>query len=159
GGPCADLLDCVAGLGCDPSTHTCQAGPSVLLASIWQGEVCTDEPSVDGRVHAYFEVPAVDGSPPHDFFRLPFPNDIRRDAATGKPNLKGFPHPGTALLGFDLVDRYARAAEQDLDGFGVNTQVYFRFSDAFDLNSVSLESNVIFVDLATGDGPGYMRWA
>lgn len=163
GGACTDVLDCQAGLACDPSMHLCVAARSVApaldggAAGVWPGETCAPEET--GATRAYFELPAADGSPPHDFFRLPFPNDVRRDATTGRLNLTGFPHPGTALLGFDLVDRYLRAAERSLDGFGTNGIVYFRFSNRIDFSTIRLGENVRLIDLTAGQPTSTLRFA
>ncbi len=157
GGACTDLLDCQAGLDCDPTARTCfsprlaaaaAAGRDGGLPGLWPGERCTADE--EGPVRAYFEVPAMDGTPPHDFFRLPFPNDVRRDPATGRVNLTGFPHPGTALLGFDLMDRYLRAIERSVDGFGTNSFAYFRFSGRLDFATLRLNETIRLVDLTTG---------
>ena len=162
-GACADLLDCQAGLECHPTTHTCFS-PALSAAinrsdggvGFWPGERCAAEES--GPVRAYFELPAMDGTPPHDFFRLPYPNNVRRDAATGRLNLTGFPHPGTALLGFDLVDRYLRAIERSVDGFGTNHLVYFRFSGRLDFATLRLNDTLRLVDLTTGQPTNSVRF-
>lgn len=157
GGMCADLLDCQPGLDCDATARTCfsprlaaaaAAGRDGGLPGFWPGERCTGDE--DGPVRAYFEVPAMDGTPPHDFFRLPFPSDVRRDPTTGRVNLTGFPHPGTALLGFDLMDRYLRAIERSVDGFGTNSFSYFRFSGRLDFATLRLNETIRLVDLTTG---------
>ncbi len=166
-GPCADLLDCQAGLECHPTAHTCYS-PGVTAAisgrdggagapGVWAGERCTADE--DGPARAYFELPAMDGTPPHDFFRLPFPNDVRRDASTGRLNLTGFPHPGTALLGFDLLDRYLRATERSVDGFGTNQLIYFRFSGRLDFATLRLNETLRLIDLTTGHPTGTVRYA
>ncbi|MEZ4406991.1 MAG: hypothetical protein R3A52_10995 [Polyangiales bacterium] len=157
-GPCADALGCLAGLACDLGARRCVPPAQVgATTTPWPGETCDDGPTGQ-PVRAYFEVPAADGSPPHDFFRLPFPNDIRRDASTGRVNLAGFPHPGTALLGFDLVDRYLRAAERDLDGFGTNSIIYFRFSGRLDFATLRLNDTIHLVDLTTGTPTNTIRF-
>jgi len=135
---------------------TCEPGvPGEGLPTPWLGVTCTDNStSADGGapVRAYFEVPASDGTPPHDFFRLPFPNDVRRDPSTHKINLTGFPHPGTALLGFDIVELYAQQSESDLDGFGTNQFIYFRFSGPIDQTTLTVGpgGSVQMYDLTAG---------
>jgi len=154
---CTDTLDCQAGLVCEATRRVCLAAvPGQGLPMPWTGGGCDADPV--GPVRAYFELPADDGTPPHDFFRLPFPNDIRRDPDTGRINLRGFPHPGTALLGFDLVDRYLRAAERDLDGFGTNTLVTFRFSGRLDFATLRLGESVRLIDLTTGAATSSLRF-
>jgi hypothetical protein len=150
---CTDALDCLAGLTCEATSHTCQIG-GTTLAHFWPGEHCTDEPST--VVRAYFEIPGADGTPPNDFFRLPFPNDIRRDAS-GHLNLTGFPHPGAGVLGVDLLDLYLRASERELDAFGTNQIVYFRFSGSIDFATLTFD-NIHVVDLTTGNPPSSSRF-
>jgi predicted esterase len=154
--PCADTLDCQAGLICATPANLCRAAvPGQGLPQPWTGGGCNADPV--GPVRAYFELPRDDGAPPNDFFRLPFPNDIRRDPETRRLNLRGFPHPGTGLLGFDLVDRYLRAAERDLDGFGTNTVVTFRFSGRIDFDTLRLGESVRLIDLTTGEATRSLR--
>jgi hypothetical protein len=156
GGACADTLDCLAGLVCDPSNNTCARASTVNASRLFRGVTCGAD--VAGSNKAYFEVPAEDGTPPSDFFRLPFPNDVRRDGATGRLNLRGFPTPGTALLGFDLVDRYARAAESSLQGFGSNQWVYFRFSTQPDFATLQLGTTIRLIDLTTSQPLGFQTY-
>ncbi len=154
---CTDTLDCQAGLVCEATRRVCLAAiPGQGLPQPWTGAGCQADPA--GPVRAYFELPADDGQPPNDFFRLPFPNDIRRDPDTRRLNLRGFPHPGTALLGFDLVDRYLQAAARDLDGFGTNTVVTFRFSGRLDFNTLRLGESVRMIDLTTGEATRSLRF-
>ncbi len=165
GGRCADLLDCLAGLACDETTHTCLRGvPGGGLPTYWPGEQCNDSAGRDAGMagtRAYFEIPAADGTPPHDFFRLPFPNDIRRDAMTTRINLRGFPRPGARLLGFDVVDRYVQQSERDLDGFGTNQTVFFRFSSNIDFGTLRLDGSaatIRMIDLTTGQPTNSIRY-
>jgi hypothetical protein len=158
GGSCTTVLDCLAGLACNATSKTCEQGvPGVGLPAPWPGVTCTDTSPDAGTspITAYFELPAADGTPPNDFFRLPFPNDVRRNPSTGRINLTGFPHPGTALLGFDIVERYATQSETDLDGFGTNQFVYFRFSGAVDEGSLTVGpgGSVQMIDLTVGAVP------
>jgi hypothetical protein len=112
----------------------------------WQGVDCKDDP---GLVSAYFRVPR--GTDDGDFFRLPFPNDVRRKSS-GHPDLTGFPTPGSDLLGFDVVDRYARDVEQNADGFSVYPSIVFRFSGSVDFDSLKQAGALRMVDLSTGAG-------
>jgi hypothetical protein len=89
-------------------------------------------------VRAYFEVPGVvtpaGQEDANDFFRLPFPNDIR--VVNGKLDLSGFPTPGDDFLGFDPVQLYVDALSQE-SAWGTYETVYFRFSGAIDFDSFS----------------------
>ena len=61
-----------------------------------------------------------------DFYRLPFPNDLRR--VNGKLDLGELPSPPAALPPFDLAAKYLAAAAEDGSGFGLHPVVFFRFS-------------------------------
>ena len=63
---------------------------------------------------------------PAEFYSLPFPSDLRRDA-DGTISLAHFPDPRPALL----VPDYIRAAEE-LTAFGTTTVTYFGFSESVD---------------------------
>ena len=122
GGTCTTSSDCLGGLGC--TGGKCVQGPPGVPPfglSQWTGEACGKD---DDAPVAYFRVPRgtdADG----DFYRLPFPNDIRRTGT--HPNLANHPKPGPELLGVDVVDRYLRALEK-ADGFGAYPTTIFRFS-------------------------------
>jgi hypothetical protein len=113
-----------------------------------------------GPAISYFRVPR--GAGDKDFYRLPFPNDIR--TKNGHPDLTGHPTPGPELLGFDPVDRYLRAIEADNDGFSPYSTVLFRFNAPFDLPDPKVKLGVNYVDVTagpdfgTGAGNGGMWW-
>lgn len=133
GAPCVASRDCLAGLACS-ERGICAIGlgsSPFPLPALWQGVMC---PPDDVTPRAYFIVPRGDPEADGDFFRLPFPNDIRGGA--GSPDLSDFPTPGTQILPVDLVRRYADASTEDLDGWGTNQAVFFRFSVAPDFGSV-----------------------
>ncbi len=141
GAKCKSTADCLGGLAC--LTGTCTSAPPGVppFGALWKGITCAKE---DGAaLEAYFRVPR--GMDDGDFYRLPFPNDIR--LKMGKPNLKDHPTPGADLLGFDIVDRYLRALETDNDGWGRYHQTFFRFSGQLD--SATLKDNVQLVNLTT----------
>lgn len=151
GDMCMRPEQCLAGLSCVEQfgSYSCQSPPAATLTDggvpppppipgFWMGETCT----VDmGPARAYFDVPRA-GAADADFYRLPFPNDIRK-TATGL-DLSRHPHPGTALS-VDIVDRYLRASETDLKGFSTNPTVFFRFSTPYNWSSV--DSAVRIVDI------------
>ncbi|MCC7534560.1 MAG: alpha/beta fold hydrolase [Deltaproteobacteria bacterium] len=133
GAPCVATAECLAGLACsDRGVCAIGLGASPLpLPPLWTGVEC---PPDDVSPRAYFVVPRGDPMADGDFFRLPFPNDIRGGAGT--PDLSDFPSPGTQILPIDLVRRYADASTEDLDGWGTNETAFFRFSVAPDFGSV-----------------------
>jgi predicted esterase len=146
GATCAASADCLAGLLCGAS-KTClppnQAFPPFL------GVTCSDE----GPFRIYFEVPRA-GKPPKDFFRLPFPNDVR--VTNGALDMLDFPKPGPTPLGVDLVQLYVDAWTQDFDGFSSIGVVTFRFSGEIDFKTSTAE-NVWLVDVTPGAGGRYGR--
>jgi len=140
GAPCESNAECM-GLLClpdpaDPDEDVCRGpgdgplGEPPLFPPTWAGADCPDP--VDGETVAHFRVPRS-GDDDEDFYRLPYPNDIRRRESG--LDLSGHPSPGT-VLPIDLVGRYVETAEQDLDGFAVNAAVWFRFSAPVALDSL-----------------------
>jgi pimeloyl-ACP methyl ester carboxylesterase len=148
---CGGPSDCLAGLYCTPPIEdrerVCAAlnpGDSTFVP--WDSLACPDE---DSAAVAYFRVPRKDGQD-GDFFRLPFPNDVRRSGA--KLDLEGFPSPGDLFgVGIDFVGNYVKAAEQRQGGFATNPVVYFRFSRPY--VGVAAES-VMLLDIDP-DSPDY----
>lgn len=162
GASCTGQSDCMAGLTCTILSYgtVCQSAPArgtvgdggqgqdagvppapPPVLGAWDGVVCEMD---DGPAHAYFEVPRHTAAD-HDFFRLPFPSDVRR-TATGL-DLSGFPTPGTALP-IDILGRYVGVAQTDLDGFATNMTSYFRFSRPYDWDTVA--DRIRMVDITAG---------
>ena len=134
GGACATSADCFGGLDCAGGVCTSlppsDSGAPPLSIATWPGAECVDDPTPP--VEAYFRVPR--GSGDGDFFRLPFPNNVR--LVNGHPSLDTFPTPGTALLGFDFVGRYVTDLRTNADGWSTYPTVTLRFSGAVDLSSL-----------------------
>jgi hypothetical protein len=138
GDACSKSTDCFAGAHCaDGKCKTIPKGGKPF-GKTWAGETCEPE---SGPVRAYFTIPRKDGKD-GDFFRLPFPNDVRLSA--GGLDLSGFPTPGTEWLGYDLVARYLDIAKTNV-GFGAYSAVYFRFSGELDI--ASFDKQIAIVDL------------
>jgi hypothetical protein len=148
GDPCSTERECLAGLTCSSlsGAAVCSSlsppgdGGVPLPPSLpsWAGEECEID---DGTPRAYFEVPRFDGGD-RDFYRLPYPNDVRmRD---GHVDLRNHPSPAT-VLPIDVIDRYLRASEEDLTGFGVNSTVFFRFSKPYVHRAI--DGRVAFVNI------------
>lgn len=132
GGDCAATTDCVPGLSCNPDPvdggDICQAAPP-SIPDPFQGVECAEDTA--GATRAYFQVPSSEDV---EFYRLPFPNDIRVE--DGHPDMSGHPTPGDGVLGFDIVQRYLDAISANQDRFGLQQTVYFRFSNRIDFESV-----------------------
>jgi len=144
GKPCSAPGDCVAGLGClqgvcgQPPVGT----PPLLGGSPSKTETCVAE---GGAPVAWFRVPR--GSDDGDFYRLPFPNDVRRKG--GKQDLGGHVTPGPGIVGFDALQRYIEALQQR-EGFSAFAPVYLRFNTPVDIDSLRKEGVVQYVDITAG---------
>lgn len=156
GAECASSGDCFGGLGC--FQNTCAVAPPGVppFGQPWGGVECTKP--VDADVKAYFEVPGAVGADEGDFFRLPFPTDVRKDGDT--LDLSNFPTPGSSLLGVDPVQLYVDAVTENDSGWGTYPTVLFRFSGPFDFATLPVEA-VQFVDVtdpAKGRNVGWRRF-
>jgi dienelactone hydrolase len=90
-----------------------------------------------------FRVPRSTDSPTNsDFYRLPFPNDIRKH--NGRISLQGHPRPG------GLVDLYIGAIEADSTGFGTNQAIYLRFSRDPDSATFGQAGAIALLDITPG---------
>jgi predicted esterase len=145
GESCADTMDCVAGLACAES-GICT--PAAAVYPGFEGVSCAADLATFGVL---FEVPRPE-RPLADFYRLPFPNDIRvRDEGT--LDLDGFPRPGvtpTGRPGVDIVELLAAALSQDFAGFGSEVSVRLRFSRGFDGDFGPSAGYFGFVDITEG---------
>lgn len=152
GGACKTGADCFGGLLCKAGACTAPA-PSTTTAPLalpaFAGVACEDEAAAPARAH--FRVPRGDGD--GDFFRLPFPNDVRRKG--GKLSLAGFPTPGADVLGFDLVDRYRTWVEANADGFSPYSSVVLRFGGGIDFETLKTKDVIRFVDLTAAADVGF----
>ena len=136
---CFGGLLCIAGK-CAPPHPTTGAPP--VAVSAFAGVTCKD----DAGLRAYFQVPR--GKDDGDFFRLPFPNDVRKK--NGHVDLTGFPTPGSDVLGYDLVDRWARYVEESETGFSAYPTMIMRFSATPDLSTLKQTGVLRLVDVTTG---------
>jgi hypothetical protein len=114
------------------------------MLSPWTGVVC--DAAEDNLAKIYFHVPrATDPPTSTDFYRLPFPNDIR--LTNGKVSLAGHPKPGPRILPFDLVDRYITAIEAESTGFSANPTMFLRLSKQFNTNAFPGDCGISLVDI------------
>jgi hypothetical protein len=156
GSDCTSSTDCFGGLAC--LQDKCAVAPPGVppFGQPWGGVECAKP--VEDDVKAYFEVPGAAGADEGDFFRLPFPTDVRKSKNT--LDLSGFPTPGSALLGVDPVQLYVDAITANDSGWGAYPTVIFRFSGSFDFNTLDVAS-LQFVDItdpAKGRNVGWRRF-
>ena len=156
GNDCATSVDCFGGLAC--LADKCSVPPPGLppFGQPWPGVECADPVTDD--VKAYFEVPGADGADEADFFRLPFPSDVRKSG--DKLDLSGFPTPGAGLLGIDPVQLYVDAITENDSGWGTYPTVLFRFSGPFDFATFGADA-LQFIDVtdpAKGHSVGWRRF-
>jgi hypothetical protein len=151
GGECTLSIDCFGGLACIDGLCAQLPGGTPPFGPPFGGVECED-PSTTG-VEAYFRVPRSgdDG----DFFRLPFPNDVRKSGTS--LDLDGFPTPGAGLGGVDPLAPYVEAIEDENDGWGMYQGVFFRFSGRLDADSLEQTGTVHLVDLTSGS-PLSLYW-
>jgi len=145
GAPCEDKGDCLGGLRCG-ALGECSAGKLGIDINLWEGRSCSD--SDDGPPRVYFEIPPIKSG---EFFRLPWPNDIR--TVNGKVDLTDFPTPGLGLLDVDFPDRLVQAIEAGQSGYSNVPAIYFRFSTDIDMGSIKTggdSPNVQLVDVEPG---------
>ena len=147
GTKCDKTTDCVLGLVC--------VEDKCLSPSYWAGATCAAD---SGTFRALFELPRSKKTT--EFYRLPFPNDIRKKS--GRVDVSGHPDPGLSLPTQykDVVKNFYAAINKDVTGFGLNTAVLLRMSHSFDLNSltlIGLNPTVQFLNIdkkSTGYGKG-----
>lgn len=142
---CGQTTECLAGLLCIGGVC------SKTSLSPWAGAICST--TEDSIPRVYFHVPRA-GEPGGntDFYRLPFPNDIR--LKNGKVNLSGHPRPGPRVLPVDIVDRTISAIEAQSTGFGANQAIYVRFSKNFNASNFASKNPVDILDI-TPTSPTY----
>jgi len=142
GDTCGGDDDCQAGHYCGDDGACVDIG-----IPYWGGGACPED-DLDGEFRVLFDVPDLPESAEVDFFALPFPNDTRLDTS-GRPDLSGFPSPGDGTAVDSLVDAVSSGAT----GWGTNPTVYFRFSRAHDLSTVTTDA-IRWVSLDE-DAPDY----
>lgn len=155
GDKCSSNTQCLPGLYCvqspisDIEQTTCLGGVKLdtepLSVPSWDGVECPDD---EGTPVAYFEL-AAGSDDAHDFYRLPYPNDIRR--GSDNIDLEAHPAPPVSIeppVAARFLDDAAAHA-----GFSTNPVAYFRFSTEYSTGTLSL-SSVRIVDI-TPDSPEY----
>ena len=132
GGSSCDNPGCSASLDLDTDstgTTTDSAGETETDSggdlNFWPGVVCTPDPDETPRF--YFDLRAGK-DPERDYFRLPFPADVR--VKDGGLDLEGFPRPPARFAPAPelaaVIDRWMAHIEQDTPGFAVDGPIIFR---------------------------------
>jgi predicted esterase len=142
GAACMATSGCRAGLVC--ATGKCE---TMMMAMPPPATGMCPDAAEQPAAKVVFHVPR-DGETSQDFYRLPFPNDIRLKG--GKVTMTGHPVAGPGLLGYDIVDRYIKAIEAEATGFSANPAVYFRFSRDPKFDSIRLPDAVTFYNVTPG---------
>ncbi len=143
GQSCTLNADCFAGLVCGDAGNCTPWLDALSAATQWPGGECDVEDATKPR--AYFEVPNGPDKP-LEFYRLPYPNDIRAGATT-----QGHSRPGKGPLPFDPVDRFLDAAN-GATSFGTTPTITFTFSVPLDFASVTFgqgdePANLLYVNV------------
>jgi hypothetical protein len=151
GGTCTSSADCYAPLGCG-SDGTCK---NLIFGGLeFLPQATCEDVREDARFEVYFDVPR--GRPLNEFYRLPFPNDIR--ARDGRVDLSGHHNPGRNFIGGEIVDLYLSALEESFEGFSVNPTVFFRFSRPIDFDTLRGQgenATLYFIDIDDPESPTY----
>ncbi|MEY4576131.1 MAG: hypothetical protein RL701_834 [Pseudomonadota bacterium] len=162
GSLCKASSECLPGLFCipdplDTDKSICYGGIELptepITFPLWGGAKC---PSDSRSPSAYFEVPRTSGEQ-HDFYRLPFPNDVRRKS-DGTLDLSAHPM-APATLRPQTAQRFITES-QNIRGFSTNPTVFFRFSHdprPSDLSNTTLR--IVALDKTVDDvGAGAIEW-
>jgi predicted esterase len=152
GAECATGAECLAGLGCSP-TGRCAAGAAALPVP-FAGQKCERSAMESGPARVYFEVPE-DPAAVDEFYRLPYPNDIR--TKDGRPDLRGHATPGVGVVGFDVVKTYIDAISAGQVGFGLNHATFLRTSASPDFDTINANGDAptLYMMNISPDSPGY----
>lgn len=125
-----DLDDACVNVGDCRRPYVCaihDEEPSCRRVPFVAPPACLRTEEETGAFRAYHELPVDPLADDFEFYRLPFPNDIRRP--DGVLSLEGHivPEP---LAGIDVEASYVRSIERQADGFAINGASFFRFTDA-----------------------------
>ncbi len=116
----------------------------------WTGVACAPDPDPTPRI--YFDLRAGK-EPTRDYFRLPFPADVR--LKDGGLDLEGFPRPPARFAPAPelaaVIDRWMTHLEQDTAGFPVDGAILFRSS-----TGIARVKGLHYVNV-TPDHPDYGR--
>jgi hypothetical protein len=153
GEECAATSECLLHMTCFLD-GTCQ------VPRTWPGAYCAaDDPDDPEPFRVYYEIPALPHEGELDFYRLPFPNDIRIRA--GKVQLDGHPVPDVEIAG-GAVQAYLDAVEESATAFSTQPTVFMRFSRSPDFDTIRLASVCETCEMPSEDPPecpsGCAKW-
>jgi hypothetical protein len=135
-GTCGLGESCNAGFGsaeCE-SPLICGLSGTCQTIPYYGGPNCDRTTAESGAFRPYFEVPPNNLTTEIEFYRLPYPSDIR--IRNSKLDLGGHPAPATESSLVDIKNVYFEVMEEDVTGYAVNAPVFFQFSDQIDLRTV-----------------------
>jgi hypothetical protein len=126
---------CTAEAGCRMGMN-CFLDDTCQPVRYWPGAYCApDDPAGDFKV--YYEIPSLPLEGEMDFYRLPFPNDIR--IRGGRVQLDGHPVPDVPIAD-EAVNAWLGAVDDHATGFSTQPTVFMRFSKSPDFGTIRLAS-------------------
>jgi hypothetical protein len=152
GESCSSFTDCRRPYLCSmasPASAVCDKIP------FFPGPDCSRTDAEAGAFRVYFEIPpeTIPDDEPFEFYRLPFPNDIRMK--DGHISLSGHPSPGE-VMGIDVAGEYLGVVEEDADGFAINGPIFFRLTD-FPQESSIVENVSVYLVNIDQNSPDYNK--
>ncbi len=161
GDECESTADCLAGLGCiqpDPTVNATACTPGAAGGGlVLVTPIECEPPGIPdgGDFQVFFEIPRSDEEVT-EFYRLPFPNDIR--ISGGRVDLSGHPRPELDVVG-NVIKTLIEQAEADISGFGTHQAGFFRFNEFPDPDSVTIsgDSPVLSLVNITPESRNYGR--
>jgi pimeloyl-ACP methyl ester carboxylesterase len=149
GQSCTTLTDCRRPFLCAIADTT---GAKCEKIPFFPGPDCVRSDQEAGAFRVYYEIPpdAPAEGEPFEFYRLPFPNDIR--VVNGHIDLTGHPAPGE-VMGINVAGEYIRSVEQDADGFALNGPVFFRLTDFPQRSSICLDPGSRYPEVPAEEAP------
>lgn len=155
GQPCQATADCQAPLACTQNDDLGITEPACFFPVdlLMPNAECTAPDETSVPLKFWFEVPGDE--PVTEFYRLPFPNDIRLN--NGRPDLSGHHNPGPQYLGGDVVAAYIDNLETGSNGFSTNPTIFFRTNRMIDFETVrgDGDAKTLFFRNIDPDSPGY----
>ncbi|MCA9561910.1 MAG: hypothetical protein KC561_00410 [Myxococcales bacterium] len=154
GASCSDTSACLAGLACVNDLCASIGVPAGI--PVFGGVACDPAlPDDSEPIRVLFDVPRSD-EVETEFYRLPFPNDIRlRD---GHLDVTSHPAPDLEDVG-NILGTINRVISEDVDGYGLHQAIFFRFNRFFQSDSMQLSGDdpTLFLVNIDPESPQYGR--